>query len=93
MGLAMNDSSRFIPESGDQESVEKADFSMQHCPVIQQANNVVRSSKETRRALRRLRQSLMNCETCPAFGKCELREQFSIQVDQAITQINEEWGW
>jgi len=89
----MNDSSRFIPESGDQESVEKADFSMQHCPVIQQANNVVRSSKETRRALHQLRQSLMNCETCPAFGKCELREQFSIQVDQAITQINEEWGW
>ena len=89
----MNDSNRFKLESADQESVERAALSMQHCPVTQQANNVVRSSKETRRALRQLRQNLMNCETCPAFGKCELREQFSIQVDQAITQINEEWGW
>jgi len=84
---------RFKPDSADQISVERAAFSMQHCPVIQQANNVVRSSKETRRALRRLRQSLMNCDICPALEQCDLREHFNMQVDKAISQINEEWGW
>ena len=91
--MAMSDSNRFKPDSADQNSVERAAFSMQHCPVTQQANNVVRSSKETRRALRRLRQSLMNCNRCSAFEMCDLREHFNMQVDQAISQINEEWGW
>lgn len=89
----MSDSNSPKPESTDQNSVERAVFSMQHCPVTQQANNVLRSTKETRRALRRLRQSLMNCDRCSAIEHCELRDHFNMQVDQAIAQINEEWGW
>ncbi len=77
----------------DPDSAERAVFSMQHCLVTQQANNVLRSSKETQRALRRLRQSLLNCEICPAFEECELREQFNLQVDLVMAEINEEWGW
>ena len=77
----------------DPDSAERAVFSMQHCLVTQQANYVLRSSKETQRALRRLRQSLLNCEICPAFEECELREQFNLQVDLVIAEINEEWGW
>jgi len=89
----MSEPNKFKSESADPDAVEKATFSMQHCPVNQYANNVLRSSKETRRALRRLRQILMNCDICPAIEQCDLREHFNMQVDQAIAQINEEWGW
>jgi hypothetical protein len=68
-------------------------FSMQHCPIIQQANQVLRSSKETQRALRRFQESLMNCDVCLAIDRCELREHFNIQVDRAIAEVLEEWGW
>ena len=89
----MSELSSSKPKSADPDSAERAVFSMQHCLVTQQANNVLRSGKETQRALRRLRQSLLNCEICPAFEECELREQFNLQVDQVIAEINEEWGW
>ena len=89
----MSELSSFKPKSADGDSAESAVFSMQHCLVTQQANNVLRSSKETQRALRRLRHSLLNCEICPAFEDCELREQFNLQVDLVIAEINEEWGW
>jgi len=81
------------PKSADGDSAERAVFSMQHCLVTQQANNVLRSSKETQRALRSLRQSLLNCETCSAYEECELREEFNLQVDIVIAEINDEWGW
>lgn len=93
MGVGMSDINNFKPETVDPDSVERASFSMQHCTVTQKANTVLRSGKETQRALRRLRQSLMNCDVCPAFEQCELREQFNLQVDQVIAEINEEWGW
>jgi hypothetical protein len=89
----MSDLRRFEPESTNPDSVEKEVFSMQQCLVKQQANNVLRTSKETQRALRRLRQSLLNCELCSAFVHCEMREHFNLQVDTVIAQINEEWGW
>ncbi len=89
----MSELSSSKPKSGGPDSAERAVFSMQHCLVTQQANYVLRSSKETQRALRRLRQSLLNCDICPAFEECELREQFNLQVDLVIAEINEEWGW
>ena len=55
MGLGMSDINNFKPETVDPDSVERASFSMQHCTVTQQANTVLRSGKETQRALRRLR--------------------------------------
>ena len=89
----MSDWRSFQPDSADPDSDERIVFSMQHCLITQQTYNVMRSSKETQRALRRLRQSLLNCEICPAFEECELREQFNLQVDLVIAEINEEWGW
>jgi hypothetical protein len=89
----MSNLSSSNPKSADPDSTERAAFSMQHCLVTQQANNVLRSSNEIQRALRRLRQSLLNCEICPAFEECELREQFNLQVDMVIAEVNEEWGW
>ena len=83
----------FQPESADPDPVEKGVFSMQRCLIYQEANNVLRTSTETVRALRRLRQSLMNCDICPVIEQCELREDFNLQVDQVIAEINEEWGW
>lgn len=83
----------FKPKSVDPDSAEREVFSMKHCLVTQQASNVLRSSKETQRALRHLRQSLLNCEICPVFEECEMREQFNLQVDLVIAEINEEWGW
>lgn len=89
----MSDDGSCIPESVDPDDVIEPSFSMQHCPVIQHANDVLSSGKETQRALRQLRQSLINCENCPAFGHCEMREHFNMQVDQVVAQILEEWGW
>ncbi len=89
----MSELSSSKPKSADSDSADRAAFSMQHCIVTQQANYVLRSSKETQRALHRLRQSLLDCEICPAFEECELREQFNLQVDLVIAEINEEWGW
>ena len=89
----MSELSSFKPKSADSDSAERAVFSLQNCLVTQLANHVLRSSKETQRALRRLRQSLLNCEICPAFEDCELREQFNLQVDLVIAEINDEWGW
>lgn len=79
--------------SADPKSEKREEFTMQHCLVIQQTKKVLRSGEETKRALRHLRQSLLNCETCTLYEKCELRERFNSQVDIVIAEINEEWGW
>ncbi|MFC1922776.1 hypothetical protein ACFLY4_05750 [Chloroflexota bacterium] len=89
----MNEFNRFKRKSTNPESVERAAFSMRHCPITNLTNNVLRASKETQRALRQLRQSLMDCHVCTAYENCELREHLNMQVDQVISEINEEWGW
>ncbi len=89
----MSEYKHIKPEPADSDSSELEAFSMQHCPVTQHAKSALLSSKETRRALRQLRQSLLNCELCPAIKQCELREDFNLQLDIAVAEINEEWGW
>ncbi len=89
----MSDLRSIRPGNADPKSLERDEFTMQHCLVTQQTNKVLRSGKETQRALRHLRQSLLNCETCSIYEECELREQFNLQVDIVIADINEEWGW
>lgn len=89
----MNDAKRTKSESADPKSVKRDEFTMQHCLLTQHTNKVLRSGKETQQALRHLRQSLLNCETCSAYEECELREEFNLQVDIVIAEINEEWGW
>jgi hypothetical protein len=91
--MGMSDYWRFQLESADPDPVDEKVFSMQQCLIFQDANNVLRTSKDTLRALRSLRQSLLNCEICPAIKQCELRENFNVQVDLVIAEINEEWGW
>jgi hypothetical protein len=93
MGVAMSDFESNTPESEDSDSLELEAFSTGYCPVTQCAKNALLASKETQHALRQLRQSLLNCEICPAFKQCELREDFNLQIDIAIAEINEEWGW
>lgn len=66
---------------------------MSHCLIAQQSDLVMQISLETKQALRSFRQSLLNCEFCPAFEYCELREQFNNKVNRVISEINEEWGW
>ena len=65
----------------------------QHCPINEQANIALKSSNETRQAIRILRESLLNCSVCPHFHQCELQEEFNLQIDLVIAEINEEWGW
>lgn len=89
----MNDSKNPYQDLNDSPLSEEAKMAMRHCPVARQANNVVRSSKETLRAIRRLRRSLLECQRCPAFVDCELREQFNQEVDVVIAEILDEWGW
>ena len=71
----------------------KKECTMQNCPVIQQTNKVLRSSKDTKRGLQFLRNSLMNCDACKEYEICELRERLNSQVDNVIAEIIEEWGW
>jgi hypothetical protein len=72
---------------------EDESLAKQQCPINEQANIALKSSKETRQAIRRLRESLLNCGVCPHFHKCELQEEFNLQIDLVIAEINEEWGW
>jgi hypothetical protein len=74
-------------------SNKKKAYALQPCPVALQTNEVLRSSQETALAMSELRRTFMECEHCPAFGDCELREEFNKQVDMAIAELLEEWGW
>ncbi len=89
----MSDFKNIKSESAEFEPVKRDGLSLRNCPVAVRAGIVLETSEETIKALQSLRQSLLNCEFCPAFEKCELREQFNNQVNQVISEINEEWGW
>ena len=68
-------------------------YPLKHCPIVLQARTVLQSSEETLQAMREFRRSLMECENCPAFSDCKLREQLNNQVDIVIAEIIDEWGW
>jgi hypothetical protein len=40
-----------------------------------------------------IEQALRSCSECSIVARCEQREQFNLQVDQAVSRIIEEWGW
>jgi len=63
------------------------------CPVEKHANAVLRAGRESLRAMRRLRRSLLNCMACPVYDQCEFLEQFNQQVDAVISELAETWGW
>lgn len=66
---------------------------LQPCPVAKQTKKVLQSSQEIALAMSELRRLFMECEHCPAFGNCDLREEFNKQVDLAIAELLDEWGW
>ena len=77
----------------DFSGLSEARSAIQNCPIAQSADKALRASKATRLALHRLRESLINCTSCPIYGSCELGEHFNLLVDQAVAEIIEEWGW
>ena len=89
----MSDLFNHPPDSNENDLPENEGLLMQHCIIQQDSNDVLITSKVVQRALRRLRQSLLNCEICPEIHQCELRESFNGQVNLVIAEINEEWGW
>ena len=68
-------------------------FSGNHCPVKEQADLTLKSSRETHQAIHKLREYMLNCGVCPHFHQCELQEDIALQIDLVIAEINEEWGW
>ena len=89
----MSNFDSMTPDQIDFDSEENDSFSMQQCPVAEQADNALKSSVEARQAIRRFRQTLLNCDMCPLFSRCDLREEFNVQIDLVIAEILEEWGW
>jgi hypothetical protein len=63
-----------------------------HCPVSQSAEQVRKSGDNLLRAIRRMRRSLIACQTCPQQNECNFRQDFNNQVDALIGELNEEWG-
>jgi hypothetical protein len=44
------------------------------------------------KSMRRLRRSLLSCETCSLLEECAYRSQFNAAVDAAILEVTEEWA-
>jgi hypothetical protein len=65
---------------------------MEDCPVCHHAQQVLALSKELSQAMRQLRRSLRKCEGCPHMETCPLWRSFNALVDQAILEVNQEWG-
>lgn len=93
MGLAMNKWSSMNPFPDGSDHNDDDSLAKQHCPIKEQANIALKSSNEARHALRRFRESLLSCDVCPHFHECELQEEFNLQIDLVVAEINEEWGW
>jgi len=66
---------------------------LHNCSISLAANQALRACKATRVALQQLRENIFNCPHCPAVEDCELPEHFNLLVDQAVSNLIEEWGW
>ena len=62
------------------------------CPVKKEAERTIELSENYLRSLRRLRRSLRKCRNCPGRQGCQLLEGWNRQIEQAITEVHEEWG-
>jgi hypothetical protein len=89
----MNAMDSFTPDQFESDSNNEDLIKMQHCPVRGQAKVALKSSRETQHAIRELRETLLNCGFCPVVNQCEFQEEFNLQIDMVIEEINEEWGW
>lgn len=65
---------------------------MEDCPVNIHVQQVLDLSQDLTRAMRQLRRSLRVCDRCPQMESCPLWRKFNALVDQAIQEVNQEWG-
>lgn len=63
-----------------------------YCPLQEGAEVVLDVAEALARAMRRLRRLRLHCAVCAQSNACPFWEQFNRQVDQAIREINHEWG-
>lgn len=61
------------------------------CPLASIAAELSQSLVQSRRGLRRLRQSARHCRTCPQANACPSMSAFTSAIDAAITELWEEW--
>ena len=77
----------------DYHQAAKFQAGVDHCPIVDQVRAVLDASREALSALLQLRDGLIGCEACPEARHCELREDYHAQVDHALSELCEEWGW
>ena len=62
------------------------------CPVQDETESVLERSKDLRRAVRRLKNSMGACRHCAARQDCPVLTNFHLAVNQAIGEFIEELG-
>ena len=63
-----------------------------HCRVYDVARQVERAIRSLSKSLRRLRYDRMDCSACPEGADCPLREELALQVENAASELENEWG-
>lgn len=77
----------------DYESKSESSTPFHTCQTSVAFKSALTSSQQTKRILKRLRRSILDCELCTVFRQCELREIFISRIDSVVAGINDEWGW
>jgi hypothetical protein len=62
------------------------------CKVMIDAKAVLSASGDLTKAMQKLRHSKKLCKKCLKLHNCEVWKDFTSQIDQAIIEVNEEWG-
>ena len=65
---------------------------MVECPIKKDAREARILGRDMVRLLRKLRRDARYCRRCELSATCQLPEQFQSQVEEAILEINIEWG-
>lgn len=61
------------------------------CPVDIQAKHTMQAGKNFIIEIRKLRRVMNTCDTCINLDNCPIRQKINQQIQQAITEINEEF--
>ncbi len=65
---------------------------MENCPIRKDAGQVMATTHDLRRFIRRLRRNLERCRPCEYFDDCSLWVNFHRLIDASIAELNIEWG-
>jgi len=63
----------------------------QDCPVANQAEEVLETSQQLAKAMRRLRRMIRNCHICESAPVCPVMNEFNASFLEALAEITEEW--